>query len=206
MADDDLAQVSNLHRQALDHGLFPRLGHNFLARYLATFVDSPHCSATVADADGHVAGFVVATLDPVAQSRWLRRNALLALLLHGVGALLVRPRLLLTFLTTRLGRYLRGLRRRVQGPRASTAGISAPAVLHHVAVHPWARGRGLGARLVADVATAAAAAGAREVRLITPAGGEAEGFYERHGWRRMGSRDARDGEQVAEFSLPLEGA
>lgn len=204
MTIDDLPQVSILYEQALDHGLFPRLGPRFLERYLATFVDSPHSTATVATSEGTIAGFVVATLRPGAHGRWLRRNSLVPLLLHGGGALLVRPRLLLTFLTTRLGRYLRGLRRRLRGPRTGAARDRGPAVLQHVAVHQWARGRGLGALLVTDVATAAAAAGAREVRLITPAGGEAEGFYERQGWRRLNTRDARNGAPVTEFQLTLE--
>lgn len=200
MAHRDLEVVADLHLQSLGHGLFPQLGASFLRRYHRMYVDSPHCLATVAERSGVVVGFVVATLAPAAHDRWLREHALLPLALAGIRSLLLRPRVLVDFLTTRIGRYAKGLWRRVrrvdgEGRRA----VRRMAVLQHVAVDEDARGLGLGAALVAAVETAAAEAGAAEIRLVTPAGGPAEAFYEHRGWFRFGRRRARDGSEVTEF-------
>lgn len=201
MAVTDLPAVADLHLRHLGHGLFPQLGEAFLRRYHRMFVDSPHCLATVAVASGSVVGFVVATLTPAAHSRWMRRHALLSLALVGLRSLLLRPRALVQFLTTRLGRYLRGLWRRVRATGPLPQSVRHPAVLHHVAVDEVGRGRGLGAALVDAVEVAATAAGAAEIRLVTRAGSAAESFYHHNGWRRVGRRRAQSGEDVTEFRL-----
>lgn len=204
MRRDDLGLVADLHLRELSHGFFPELGPRFLALYHQTFVDSPHCLATVAGRHA-VHGFVTATLAPHEHARWVRTHALPRLLLAGVLALLTHPRALWTFVTTRAARYAAALwqrgRDRADGARSRRQQHRAPAVLHHLAVEPAARGLGLGAALTADVVAAARSRDADEVRLITERDGDAEGFYRAHGWEVLRHRRARDGSPVTELAI-----
>jgi ribosomal-protein-alanine acetyltransferase len=67
---------------------------------------------------------------------------------------------------------------------------SRVARLYSIAVDPALRGRGLGARLLADAERAARNAGADELRLeVRTDNAAAIGLYERHGYRRFARRE-----------------
>ena len=67
----DLQRTSELHRQRLSAGIFPRMGLRFLVRYHETFVVSPQGVALVARHDGELAGFLLGTVDNAAHYRWV---------------------------------------------------------------------------------------------------------------------------------------
>lgn len=223
MTRRDLRAVAALHRTHLPVGFFPRLGERFLRAYHRSYLDGPHAVALVAEADGTTVGFVVGSTRVHEHGAWTVRNRGLRLALAGGTALLLRPPELWTFLTTRAGRYVRGIARRLR-PRTtptgadastastatptsttadtSTAAPASPAVLVHVAVDDGARGLGLGAALVEAFVLACGAAGAVEVQLVTDADSPAVGFYERLGWTSAGARPAADGRAVVEFRHP----
>lgn len=76
------------------------------------------------------------------------------------------------------------------GGLAGVAGLEAygdDALLRSVAVAEGWRGRGLGGRLTDAVLASAAAAGVRTVYLLTET---AEGFFPRHGFRRIPREEA----------------
>lgn len=201
-----LSVVTGIHRQALPGGFFARLGSRFLAAYLATYQASPHAVALVALDGDRVCGFLVGSTGAAAHARWVLRQRGARLVLIGVVALALRPRLLVHFARTRLGRYVRGLFRRLRpggGAPVATAGPGDPAVLAHVAVRPEARGLGLGNLLLQRFIDESRRAGAQTVELVTRTGGGAESFYLRAGFDEVGRRVDADGVPWTSYRLAL---
>lgn len=214
----ELHATGRLHERWLPSGFFARLGRRFLRTYHATFRSSPAGIALVADGGTQPVGFLVGTLDNEQHYHWVARHRAVPLAVVGVRSLLADRELLLQFLRTRLGRYSRSIRRRIRRRPVTAAAHFVPAtgslqdessgpvaVLTHVAVAPAARGTGTGRRLVETFVDHARAAGAREVRLVTPVATDAPSFYRRLGWHTAGRRLASDGTLVEEFRLPLQG-
>lgn len=200
----DLAFCADLHLDALPHGFFARLGPRFLRAYHASFLDSPHAVALLAQLSGHPAGFLMGVVDPPLHRRWVLRHRGGWLALLGAIALTTRPRLAIQFLRTRLARYAATwLRHRPTDAPAPARGV-APAVLSHVAVVPGARGTGSGAKLVRGFEQAAGRAGARRALLTTLAGAEGAGaFYLRLGWTMATTRTTPDGHRMEEWARDL---
>lgn len=199
----DTATTARLHVHNLSLGLFPRLGPAFVARWHRAHVQSPHGVALVAverDPAGveHIAGFVVGSTDRVAFRAELLTRHRRVLLLHGVRALVLRPRVLCHFLRTRLSAYLRRLRR--PRPTVSVPPGAVPAApiadLTAIAVARERRRTGTGAALTAQFLDRCRRSGASRVELVTATQptGPVE-FYTRSGWtarRRVPSRDGRE--------------
>jgi ribosomal protein S18 acetylase RimI-like enzyme len=220
----DLRATARLHRERLPDGFFSELGAGFLRRYHASFLASPHGVALVAvdTAREEVpVGFLVGTLRNRAHYRWVLHRCGLQLAARLLAALVARPRLAWSFARTRAGRYLRwvgryplrGLDRRrgtattppttAATDRPETTPPAPVAVLTHVAVDPAARGLGAGRRLVEAFVARAEDDVAAEVRLVTAAGGDANGFYERLGWTAAEERCDADGGAVREYRKRL---
>lgn len=110
------------HAEALPHGLFPSLGHAFLTRYYASFVDSPYAVALVASFEGRPVGVLTGTVANEAHYRWVLRHRAASLAASAVAALAVRPRTAIYFVRTRMGHYARAVGRLVLGnlPRLVT--------------------------------------------------------------------------------------
>lgn len=219
----DTVQTARLHRRLLPHGLFPSLGPRYVARWHATFLDTPAATGLAVVHHGEVVAFVLATLDQRLYLRHVLRRHRRALMWRGALGLLARPHVLVRFLRTRLRAYARHLvpgldRRRTPRPEAACQadpGAAAPrarvAVVHAVVTAEASRGLGC-ARALLDVTEAAAvAARAHHLALVTDAADPGEGapatgaaaMYERLGWRRVAVRRQRDGRWVAEYHRDL---
>lgn len=216
----DLAYTARKHEALLPHGLFPRLGQPFLRRWHATFLDSSHGIAVVAEQIGDTGavsvGFLLGSTDQVrlvddvlARHRW-------RLVLAGGAALLRRPRLALHFVRTRAKPYLRRLsgascRAGVQVDAATTvptaveeAEATPIAVITAVAVDDNCRSTGAGSALVAMFVARAADSGISEAQLTTLTGsGGAGPFYEKLGWQFVESHPTRDGLAMSTYRLTL---
>jgi GNAT superfamily N-acetyltransferase len=203
---DETRYAARLHARALPHGFFVDLGPRFLAAYYETFVRSPHAVALGGELDGDLAGVLVGTRGNGAHYRWVVRNAGVRLAVLAVAGMLVRPRVLAHFVRTRVGRYLRGLRRlRNRSSEIATEPRGPVAVLSHVSVEPHARGAGVGGVLVDAFLAEARAAGAAEAMLVTLAGEHGAGaFYSRRGWTHDGDRDDHDGRSISAYRMVLD--
>lgn len=202
----DVADLARLHAAGLPDGFFARLGPAFLAAYLRTFLEGPDGVALVARDGDEVIGFVVGATRARRHSRWMVRRRGPQLTWRGMLAMFARPPVLLTFLRTRLGRYVRGLVRRlvprsVGGPPGG--GSEDLAVLLHVVVDVDARGRGIGGMLVERFVEALRDRGVGEVRLVTDADEGAGALYRRLGWTRLGDR-RRDDVVLAEYAYVVD--
>lgn len=207
MTAADLRFVVLLHRSSLAHGLFPALGPRFLRAYLHTYATSPFGLAYLALLDGAPVGYLVGTVDEAAHVRYVLRRRGFRLMLLGVTALLLRPRLAWRFVRTRAKRYVTaGTRLARSGAQASPAAGSAEpvAVLSHIAVSAPARGSGVGGVLVERFVEDARSAGAVAARLLTKGDkGGAIGFYESLGWCPCGIVTDREGIAWSRFRLEL---
>ena len=207
LAAGDLPIVARLHLDVLPPSFFSRLGTRYLRAYLDTYRRSPHATAVVAVRAGQVIGFLVGPTSPAAHAAWVLRRGGARLAGLALLGMLVRPRLLVFFLRTRVGRYTRGLARRFRpAPSAATATTDVarpPAVLAHVAVAPDAQGLGAGQALADRFASDARTAGSEAVELVTRAGSPAEAFYARLGYERLGERVDQDGARWARYRLEL---
>lgn len=210
LARAQLPLYAAMHTEALPHGFFVSLGPRFLRGYLTTFVDSPHAVALSVSVEGQPVGFLVGVVRPAAHTRWVLRRHGVRLALWGASALLVRPRLGVRFVRTRVRRYAVAWRRHrgdATAPAPSTAPRNPPAVLSHIVVVPGARGTGAGRTLVHAFEEEARDAAARWATLLTQTGSEgAGGFYESLGWTRRTERSTPDGERVEEWTKDLETA
>lgn len=211
---EDVPAVAALHAEGLPHEFFVRLGGRFLRAYHQGFVEGPHGVMYVARRGDEVLGFVTGSTRARDHSRWTVRHLGARLTLLGFRGMFLRPRELRAFLRTRLGRYLRGIRRRLwSGRRQAPAAAAGPeprrgsmAVLHHVVVAPDARGQGLGGELVTAFVEDVRARGARHARLVTLAESGAGELYERLGWSRGRKRVGPDDHLRVEYDLELDGS
>lgn len=206
---NDLAETARLHVQGLPMGLFPRLGKRFVARWHQSFIESPHAVALAAThtdpyGDERVVGFLIGATDQRTFRQELLTHHRAALLGRGALTLIARPWVLLRFLRTRLGPYLRGLWRS-RTCRDHTKGLAARdreiiADLTAIVIKPWLRRTGAGRELVELFLDRCAAAGTPTAELVTAAGpAGAAGFYERTGWSALHGYVTRDGLRVQRF-------
>lgn len=103
--------AARCHAEALPHGLFPSLGHDFLTRYYDLFVDSPYAVALVASFEGRPVGVLAGTVANEAHYQWVLRHRAAPLAGSALAALAVRPRTAVYFLRTRTGHYSRAVGR-----------------------------------------------------------------------------------------------
>ena len=199
----DLSPVVAAHRVSFPHGFFARLGPRFLARYYRTFLDGPLAVAVVAEENGEPCGYLVGMLDPTGHRKLVLRYHGRSLAMAAGLAMLTRPRTTLTFLTTRVTRYRRALRR----TRRSSAGTSdavRAAVLSHVVVSEASRNRGIGSALVDEFLAQARAARCTSACLVTLDGPAGAGeFYRRIGWTRSHDRTSQEGQVLAYYTIEL---
>lgn len=205
----DAAVIADIHARLLPHGFFADLGPRFLRAYHRSFMASPHAVSVVACRDGRVVGLIAGALDAGEHQRHVIRHHGLRLLGSGGAALVARPALLLRFLTTRLGRYARGLLRAARPARSAAerpvgdVRRGPVAVLTHVAVDPAMQGAGGGSALVeAFVDRVRREGSAERIELVTLVEEGASPFYERLGWTACGEH-LREGEMYRRFSLTL---
>ena len=216
MGLQDLPFVVAAHRQHFGDGFFARLGPRFLARYYRTFLDGPTAVAVIAECSGEPCGYLTGILRTRQHRRLLLRYHGPGLAVAGCSAMLRHPATGLTFLTTRLPRYVRGLRRALdRRPTIATpeppnsAGspdilVGDVAVLTHVVVSEPRRHRGVGTRLVDYFVNEAVNAGCAHAVLVTLADrAGAAAFYEGAGWTRHGSVTTVDGKPLWRYTLPL---
>lgn len=211
----DVAATAALHQRYLPHGLFPSLGDSFMRRWHRSHVDSPVgllLIAEVVDVGGvaEPVGFLLGSYDQGAHVNWTLSNRRVAFVRAGLAALLVRPRILTSFVHSRFRPYLR----RVLSVRSTSAAAIHPgsrpadedrlpvAVLEAIAVRPEVRSRGVGARLVECYVDLLAGHDVRRVELVTKTGSKgATSFYERLGWSAVEEHRDRDGDEVRTFRL-----
>lgn len=206
----DAAAIADIHARLLPHGFFADLGAPFLRAYHRSFMDSPHAVSIVACCDGQVVGLIAGAMDAREHQRHVIRHDGFRLLMPGAAALARRPFLLLRFVTTRLGRYARGLLRAARPATSGSGGGSIGdvrpgpvAVLTHVAVDPVMQRSGGGSALVdAFVQRVRGEGSADRIELVTLAEDGASPFYERLGWTACGEH-VREGARYRRFTLSL---
>lgn len=163
---------------------------------------SPHAIALVAEAEGRPLGYVVGTTDNAAHYRWVTRRLGPALAVRAALGLLRRPGLLIWFLRTRGGRYLRATIRRLRPAGPGIGQTEKVGVLTHIVVATEARGLGIGQRLV-DRFVEAASRGNVPLEAVTLAGEQgASGFWRRAGWKPV-ETVVRDGRAFERFRLDV---
>ncbi|ABM10320.1 MULTISPECIES: GNAT family N-acetyltransferase [Micrococcaceae] len=206
----DLALTASWQCTFLPHGLFPRMGEQFVRCWHATYLDAPYGTALVAElrVPGRTptpVGFLVGATDQVRHVDDVLGRHRARLGIAGAKALALRPRLAAHFLRTRAKTYLRRL---LRGPSLAApagdmsdparagcaAGRPQTAVITAVAVIPGARGSGAGKELVRHFLAQAHARGAARAELAVIAGtGSADGFYTRLGWQPVEEHLSKDG-------------
>ena len=202
----DSRDMATLHAFLLPHGFFAKLGLGYLSTYHRSFMWSPAGVSLVAVEGGAIVGFIAGAIDAHAHQRLTIRRWGAWLAARGLVGLLLRPRLLVEFASTRVGRYGRGILRAARHGGAASGpgpdvGASGPmGVLAHVAVAPFAQGTGIGQALVVSFVDTVLARGTSRIELVTLSDEGASGFYERLGWSRIGEHH-RDGRGYQRFRL-----
>lgn len=210
----DLAATAAWHCRHLPHGLFPLLGQRFVRRWHATFIGADHGIALLAELPGTgtavPVGFLVGSTHQVRHVEDVIAQHRLRLGLAGLGALLLRPRVLLMFVRTRARSYLRRLlglgraRTPVQELQPAPRRARQVAVVTAVVVDPSARGARIGQALLEAFVARSVEAGAPQAELVTKAGPDGAGrFYERLGWERVEEHPTRDGIVMRTYRLGL---
>ncbi|MEQ4304572.1 GNAT family N-acetyltransferase [Plantactinospora sp. B6F1] len=212
----DLPAMSRAHIELLPIGLFPSFGARFVRRWQRTLLRSTHGVGIVAvdttTPPGEFVGFVLGVSDQNAHIAELtkKRGVLASLALAGCVALIVRPRVAVRAVRSRVRPWARRLLR--LGAATATSGrsasVAAPnvAVMTALAVRPRWRRSGIGVMLVRRFVEQARTAGAIRVEAQTSTGSVgATGFYERLGWTAGAQRSTPDGESVRTYHHHLAG-
>ena len=203
MARRDIAFVANEHRAAFPENVMGRLGGHFLRRYYATFLDTPHAVATVAEINGRTCGYLVGILDTGAHRKLLLRRHGARLVAAAVGGSVRHPRLASGLLKRRMSLRLQRLRRLNDTSSTSSAPMSV-AVLSHVATVEPMRGVGVGRALVSDFVETSRASDVDRILLATLDGADGAGqFYARQGWHLQARRQTFDGRWIRIYDLEM---
>lgn len=211
---EDLPAMSRAHVELLPMGLFPSLGARFVGRWHRTILKSPYGVGVVvvdtAAAQDEVIGFVLGTADHAAYTSELAKDrpTMASLALAGLVALVVRPRVALRVLGTRVRPWARRALcswAAVRVPERAGPVATAPvAVMTALAVRPAWRKSGIGVLLVARFVELVRHAGATCAEAQTSTGPlGATGFYERLGWQAGHERSTPDGDSVRTYRLAL---
>lgn len=198
----DLPFVVEQHQHYFPHGFFARLGSRFLTRYYLTYCTSNDAVALVAISGGDRAGYLVGTTRSNAHRQHVLRWHRSALAIQGFLGLLSTPSLLPTFLRTRALLYARKVVGRPHARSAKPEGADV-AILHHLVVLPEYRGRGIGARLIAELEEAARHAGRTSLVLVTEAEGLGAWYYTSTGWDAEGDHVTRDGLRLTTYTREI---
>ena len=201
---DDLPATAALHEANLRMGLFPKMGSSFLQHYHQSFADSPFGIALVAHADDGVMGALFGTISNPDHYHWVVQNRGVELACHGSAALLLRPHLAWMFASTRMGRYVNGLRRHMVPAPATSAPTQQLPVLSHIVTTQAQRRQRIGRELVDEFRREARIAGAHWASLITQEGGLGTPFFERLGCTCVARRQGFDGCFVREYHMNLD--
>ncbi len=219
---DEAPVSAAIHGEVLDMEFLSRFGPGFLTAYHRAWIRSPAGLALAATGPGGtVTGVMLGSLDPAAHYDWLLRKAGPGLAARMAGYALFHPVLARELLATRATRYGRAIAIRVaararralgagrkptEGPTAAPGG-EAPAgragEITHLMVASAGRGGGYGRALVEETERRAAAAGVRELVLVTPPELDARRFYEHLGWETIGGMTSRSGEEFIRFRRSL---
>jgi ribosomal protein S18 acetylase RimI-like enzyme len=183
---NEVDAIVAVHLEAFKGFFLSRLGRRFLRELYTAFLSAPSGMLLTAHRDTRLVGFVAGTSQPPRFFRQLLLARGWALLAAAIPAALRQPGLVLP-------RLWRAVFYRGDGEPGTGALLSSLAVL------PAEKGQGTGAALVRQFCAAAAAAGARQVYLLTDAAGNDAviGFYERLGFQpdsqltRPGGRSMR---------------
>ena len=184
LASGDVAEAARLHRVAFPDFFLSALGDRFLREFYRGFVDDPTAvTAVVRTAGGRLAGVAVGTTRPDGFFKRLLRRQFRGFVVASVLATLRRP--------TAAVRLLRGLVYR--GEPSGTG-----ALLSSICVSPAVRGRGVGARTLAEWTDEARRLGAPTAHLSTDADGNeaVNRFYAAHGWRLAHGYTTREGRRM----------
>lgn len=195
LAHEDLEWTVQLHRTGLRPSFFSRLGPGYMRAYHGSFVTSPHAFGLVAVLDGQPAGFVLVTTNAPAHYRSVIRRSGPRLVARATAALVVRPRLLAHFVSTRARRYARGVRRfGREAPKVAVARLQHPtSEIVHIVVADHARGAGIGTFLMAHVELTVQGLGSHDIEAKTA---DAAAFYEANGWERAGTVVDLEGDKL----------
>ncbi|ROR91848.1 hypothetical protein EDD33_2725 [Nocardioides aurantiacus] len=168
------------------------LGRSYLRRYYRTFIYNPACWTRVAYCDEHPAGFIVGVLRPAERSRTIPPRQRIVLLLLGLRALVIHPRLvrlLLAEATRRVPSNATGsfplILARIRDPsRDGRSRYDAPpATLTYLTVRFIYEELGIGTRLVETFEAAALSHDVTTANVIVPPGDlPAEAFFRIRGW------------------------
>ncbi|GAA4360921.1 GNAT family N-acetyltransferase [Paeniglutamicibacter cryotolerans] len=205
--EEDLRLMASYLIRYLPEGLFPRLGHRFVRRWMQTFLSEQYGVALVAvtnDAPRQQVGFLIGSTNQGRHVADVLHQHKQSLLLAGLSALCLRPRVLLHFLRTRARPYLRRILGRTHAPDAGTTSQPATAVITSVVVLPTVRGGGIGGLLVEEFLERAGADQASLAELVTTAGAAGAGtFYEKLGWTCVEERHSKDGTPIHAYHRSL---
>ena len=205
--DEDLRLMASDMISYLPDGLFPHLGKRFVRRWMQTFLTEQYGVALVAitiDAPGQQVGFLIGSTNQIHHIADVLHQHTWSLLLSGLAALSIRPRVLLHFLRTRARPYLRRLLGRTNDPDAGAKPRPATAVITSLVVLPTLRGEVIGRLLVEEFLDRAAADRASLAELVTTAGSEGSGeFYKKLGWTCVEERHSKDGTPIHTYQRSL---
>ena len=196
-----LSVVVAQHLAQFPHGFFARLGPRFLLEYYAAFCTSAAAFAVVATREGDVAGYLVGRLSADDHRRHVLDAHGRRLATRGAWGLVRNPRVLVTFLRTRLGRYVRKLGVWVlRGENAARPCVGSTAVLDYVVVRQEFRGLGLGWQLIRAFEAECRRRGVENIVLVTEAGGPAVTYYDATGWVPLSEHASVDGRRLVTFT------
>lgn len=201
MRPADLRCVVREHQAHFPDGFFARLGPAFLTAYYRAYAFSVPALSYVVEVDGRVVGYLVGVIDPAVHRRDLLGRHRRALMVRGIVALAIRPRLAAHFLRTRAARYARRLLyRRCDSSSAASPPPGRVAMLSHVAVTADHQSRGIGSALVEQFLRDAEAAGCEAVTLVTLSGTAGAGsYYRNRGWQACGEHADFDGRRLTTY-------
>lgn len=172
----DLDEVVNVHLEAFQGYLNTKLGRNYVRSFLRWFIEDNDAIALCARLDDRIAGYVVGA--QVGYTSRLNRSLFFHALLGAITHFWVfmSP----GYLRILLARLGLGRQSEDRQPKLSPDTMS----LVGIGVHPSARGKAIGSRLIEAFEAEAVRQSMSNARLsVYPENAPAIRLYEKHGWQ-----------------------
>ncbi len=210
METSDVESCVELHSTVLGVEFIVKAGKSFLRSYYLSWMATSTSINLVACQGPDIKGVLLGTYDPGTHYQEFTRESGSKLAFEMIKASIIHPPFGAKLIKTRGVRYLKGILRIARKTKEnSTAELrevaenNRSAELTHLFIDPSEQGKGIGQQLVEKMSDICAEKGVHKVVCVTPPAFRAREFYEKLGFKDVGTTTSKSGEDFVRYELEI---
>ncbi|NNN20539.1 MAG: GNAT family N-acetyltransferase [Acidimicrobiales bacterium] len=210
METSDVDSCVELHSAVLGVEFIAKAGKSFLRSYYLSWMATSTSVSLVACIGSDVKGVLLGTYDPKTHYQEFTKGSGSKLAYEMFKASIIHPAFGVELIRTRGIRYLKGilriLRKKKEDSNTQLSGeveeINS-AELTHLFIDPREQGKGIGQQLVNKMTELCIEKSVQRVVCVTPPEFRARKFYEKIGFKDMGTTSSKSGENFVRYELEI---